>query len=72
MLYTYRYPTENIKGVVILFHGWSAHSDSLVHIGKFFADRGYEAYSFDYIGRGRSDGKFGFTYDKEILISDCT
>lgn len=56
---------------MILFHGWESHSDTNSHMGKYFAERGYETYSFDYLGHGRSEGQFGTTYNKDILITDC-
>ena len=45
------------KGVVVLFHGYSASKDSLLEAAKEFHELGYETFLVDFHGSGGSGGR---------------
>jgi acylglycerol lipase len=45
------------KAAVVLIHGYAEHSGRYEHVAQRFTDAGYDVYSFDLRGHGRSQGK---------------
>jgi acylglycerol lipase len=50
-------PTGAPRAVIVLVHGFNAHSGYMVWAAEQFAARGLAAYALDLRGRGRSDGE---------------
>lgn len=48
--------TENPKGTVILFHGFSANKSSMLDKADIFRDLGYNTLLVDFMGSGGSEG----------------
>lgn len=61
-LKTYKYPAilrgENTKfqGVILYVHGFTDYVGRFAHLGKFFAEKGYDFYGMDQRGHGKSEG----------------
>ncbi len=54
----YLYEVENPKGIVISAHGVNSFADSNhSHYQDYFVNKGWDVFSFDMIGCGRSEGK---------------
>lgn len=53
-LMTYRYPAENAKGVIILFHNLGYHMPILGNFAKAMANSGYTVVGYDQRGHGKS------------------
>ena len=47
----------NSKGIILLFHGYSAEKSSLMENAKFFNDLGYSTILTDFMGHGASEGQ---------------
>ena len=50
-------PDGNPRGVVILIHGFNAHSSYMVWPAEHFAANGFASYALDLRGRGKSEGE---------------
>lgn len=50
-------PTEPARAVVVIVHGFNAHSGHYAWVGEQFVTHGIAAYALDLRGRGRSDGE---------------
>lgn len=50
-------PESNPRAVIVLVHGFNAHSGYMAWAGEQFAAHGLAAYALDLRGRGRSDGE---------------
>lgn len=50
-------PTDPPRAVIVLVHGFNAHSGYMIWAAEQFAARGLAAYALDLRGRGRSDGE---------------
>ena len=50
-------PTGAPRAVIVLVHGFNAHSGYMIWAAEQFAARGLAAYALDLRGRGRSDGE---------------
>ena len=50
-------PTGTPRAVIVLVHGFNAHSGYMIWAGEQFAAHGLAAYALDLRGRGRSDGE---------------
>jgi len=50
-------PTGTPRAVIVLVHGFNAHSGYMIWAGERFAAHGLAAYALDLRGRGRSDGE---------------
>ena len=51
------------RGVVLITHGISEHSECYEHVGRALAAEGWFVYAWDLQGHGRSDGKRGYIKD---------
>ncbi|CAN5543971.1 alpha/beta hydrolase [soil metagenome] len=50
-------PEGEPRGVVVISHGFNAHSGHYFWVAEQFASAGLAVYALDYRGRGRSDGE---------------
>jgi alpha-beta hydrolase superfamily lysophospholipase len=50
-------PEGNIRGVVVLSHGFNSHSGYYIWTAQQLAGSGLAVYALDYRGRGKSDGE---------------
>ena len=48
--------TENAKGTVILFHGFSGQKASMLDKAEIFRELGYNTFLVDFMGSGGSEG----------------
>jgi pimeloyl-ACP methyl ester carboxylesterase len=55
-LHVLHMPAENAKGTVLYFHGNGAWNAYVGSVGALFGDMGYDVYSLDYRGYGKSRG----------------
>ena len=55
--YNYYYNKNNIKGIVILAHGFGAGSNIYMDCANYFAKNNYYAFLFDVTGTDESEGK---------------
>jgi alpha-beta hydrolase superfamily lysophospholipase len=49
-------PAERARGVIVIAHGVSEHSDRYAHVAKRLTDEGYAVYAIDHRGHGNSEG----------------
>jgi len=50
-------PETAVRGIVLLIHGFNAHSGYMVWPAERFAADGFAAYALDHRGRGKSEGE---------------
>ncbi len=65
-----RWPAEDPSAAILLVHGIGEHSGRYQHVGRFFAERGYDTASFDNRGFGRSGGMRGHIEDFDVYLDD--
>jgi len=56
----FRYPViglEKPKGIIFMVHGYTDHLSNKAHIGKKFAEAGFDVVGLDLKGFGQSEGK---------------
>ena len=49
-------PESHVRGVVVIAHGASEHSDRYAHVAARLVAEGYAAYAIEHRGHGRSEG----------------
>ncbi len=54
-----RWTVADPIGAILVVHGVSEHSGRYLHVGQFFAERGFDVASFDNRGFGESGGRRG-------------
>jgi alpha-beta hydrolase superfamily lysophospholipase len=70
-LYLRRWQSVQPKqGSLLIVHGAGEHSGRYVHVGKFFAEAGWEVLAFDLRGHGKSGGKRGYIARYEDFAQD--
>jgi len=47
------------KGTICIIHGLGEHQGRYEHIAKFYVENGFQVYSYDQRGHGKSEGKRG-------------
>lgn len=52
----WKIPTENARGTVILFHGYSGQKSSMLDKEAIFRNMGYNTFLVDFMGSGGSEG----------------
>ena len=52
---------KKIKGTICIIHGLGEHQNRYKHVSDFFANNGFEVYTYDQRGHGQSQGKRGHT-----------
>ena len=63
--------TENSKGTVILFHGFSGEKSSMLDKSDVFRDFGYNTFLVDFMGSGGSEGNqttIGFLESEQVKM----
>jgi len=65
-----RWQVENPTVAMLLIHGIGEHSGRYQHVGRFYADRGYDVATFDNRGFGESGGKRGHIESFSLFLDD--
>lgn len=63
---------QNIRGTVILFHGYSSNKSSLINVSDEFLELGYNTLLVDFMGSGGSEGNqttLGFKEAEEVKLA---
>jgi len=63
-------PKIGAAASVFIVHGLGEHSGRYVHVGRSFAEAGFQTIAFDLRGHGRSEGKPVFVKRYDELASD--
>ena len=53
------YKIENPKGTLCIIHGLGEHQERYAHVAKFYSEHGFNVFSYDQRGHGKSEGKRG-------------
>jgi len=83
-MYTYKVQTQDqlllhvqqwninkkYKGIICIIHGLGEHQGRYEHLAKFYIDNGFQVYSYDQRGHGKSEGKRGHTPGIESNLDD--
>lgn len=59
-LFYRQWEPDDPKAVLLFVHGVGEHSGRYLHVGEYFAQRGFACYAHDYRGSGQSEGKRGY------------
>ena len=59
-----------IKGIVLIAHGYAEHSGRYDYTAKYFTDKQYAVYAPDHYGNGRSDGVKADVPDFNLFVTD--
>ncbi len=65
-----RWPAEKPKAAILLVHGIGEHSGRYLHVGSYFAERGYDVAAFDNRGFGESGGRRGHIDSFSVYLDD--
>lgn len=65
-----RWAVDDPKAAILLVHGIGEHSGRYDHVGRFFAERGYDVAAFDNRGFGESGGRRGHIDSYETYLGD--
>lgn len=63
-------PEGKPRGVMILIHGFNAHSGYMVWPGEQFAANGFASYALDLRGRGKSEGERFYVEEFSDYLTD--
>jgi lysophospholipase len=63
-------PAARARGVVVLVHGLSEHSERYEHVGRFLAQHDLAVYAHDHVGHGRSGGPRGWIAKFDDFLDD--
>ncbi|MEP6788977.1 MAG: lysophospholipase [Acidobacteriota bacterium] len=63
-------PNRSARGIVILIHGFNAHSGYMEWPGQQFAANGLAAYALDLRGRGKSEGERFYVENFSDYLTD--
>ncbi len=58
------------KGTICIIHGLGEHQGRYEHVAKFYSDNGFQVYSYDQRGHGKSEGKRGHTPGIDYNLDD--
>ena len=58
------------KGTICIIHGLGEHQGRYEHVAKFYIKNGFQVYSYDQRGHGKSGGKRGHTPGIEYNLDD--
>ncbi len=66
------YPDDksDLKGIILISHGYAEHSGRYNHTAEFFTNKQYAVYAPDHYGHGRSDGIKADVPNFNIFVSD--
>ena len=62
--------TKKPKGTICIIHGLGEHQGRYAHVAKFYSDNGFQVYSYDQRGHGKSEGKRGHTTGLDYNLDD--
>lgn len=65
-------PEGTPRAVMMLVHGFNAHSGYMVWPGEQFAANGFASYALDLRGRGKSEGERFYVEDFQDYLDDVT
>ncbi len=65
-----RWAVDDPKASILLVHGIGEHSGRYQHVGRFFAERGFDVATFDNRGFGRSGGLRGHIDSFSLFLDD--
>jgi alpha-beta hydrolase superfamily lysophospholipase len=65
-------PADKPRAVMVIVHGFNAHSGQYGWVAEQFVARGLAVYALDLRGRGKSDGERFFVDDFRDYVSDVT
>lgn len=68
----YQEPGEccRMKAVIMLVHGYGEHSGRYQHVIEALAENGYDVYTLDHRGHGKSDGLRAYVDGFDIIVRD--
>ncbi|CAG9311053.1 unnamed protein product [Blepharisma stoltei] len=69
-LHTYRYPANNPRALIFIFHCLHSATSSYSHFAKKFAEQEFAVFGFDQPGHGRSEGPKGNIRDFDDLVNN--
>jgi len=61
---------DTVRGIFLITHGLSEHSECYHHVAKELSDDGWKVVGWDMRGHGRSEGKRGFVKHLSNYIDD--
>jgi alpha-beta hydrolase superfamily lysophospholipase len=66
------YPEKkmDLKGIVLIAHGYAEHSGRYDYTAKYFTDKQYAVYAPDHYGNGRSDGVKADVPNFNLFVTD--
>lgn len=67
---THWYKIENPKGTLCIIHGLGEHQERYAHVAKFYSEHGFNVFSYDQRGHGKSEGKRGHSPGIEFNLDD--
>ncbi len=65
-----RWAVDQPKAAIQLVHGIGEHSGRYGHVGRYFAERGFDVAAFDNRGFGESGGRRGHISSFEVYLAD--
>jgi alpha-beta hydrolase superfamily lysophospholipase len=63
-------PEGDVRGVLLLVHGYAEHGARYAHVAVALNERGFAVYAEDHLGHGRSDGDRALITDFERVVDD--
>ena len=67
---THWYKIENPKGTLCIIHGLGEHQERYAHVAKFYSEHGFNVFTYDQRGHGKSEGKRGHSPGIEFNLDD--
>ena len=61
---------SELKGVVLIAHGYAEHSGRYDYTAKYFTDKQYAVYAPDHYGNGKSDGVKADVPNFDLFVTD--
>lgn len=58
------------KGTICIVHGLGEHQGRYAHVAKFYIENGFQVYSYDQRGHGKSEGKRGHSPGLDYNLDD--
>ena len=65
-----RWSVDDPSAAILLVHGIGEHSGRYQHVGRFFAEHGFDVAAFDNRGFGRTGGTRGHVRDFDVFLDD--
>src|SRR5215203_176035 len=63
-------PESNARAIIILVHGFNAHSGYMVWPAEQFAAAGFAVHALDHRGRGKSEGERFYVEEFSDFLTD--